>query len=262
LHALPAQGALLKTLGNHTFTALEFLAFQAQVFGSPEQRRGPSREVLHALERRAATDSEEVLALRLEVAADLAEGWIDSARVRLARTATPATAHERDMWLVLARVAGLGSLGDWRGAAGRLDADLTAARRGGEIVHWMLARLDRDRARHRAALGRLAEDSAPLPLSLLLDLDARSALATRDSTSALGLWQAATQRYAVLRVPFDLVASLWWLRRDLAQLARTQRDTTLITHTCDSFASPIGYTDIVLRPTLDQFCPQASAAGP
>jgi len=262
LHGPSAQLALLKTLGNHSFTALEFLAFQVQVFGTPDQRRGPSRKILRALERRAATDSEEVLALRLEVAADLAEGWIDSARARLARTATPATAHERDMWLVLARVTGLDSLGDWRSAAGRLDADLGSTRRGGDIAHWMLARLDRDRARHRAALGRLAADSAPLPRSLLLDLDAWSALARGDSTSALGLWQAATQRYAVLRVPLDLAASLWWLRRDLAQLARAQRDTTLTTRTCDSFASPIGYTDIVLRPLLDRFCPQASAARP
>jgi hypothetical protein len=126
----------------------------------------------------------------------------------------------------------------------------------------MLARLGGDRARHVAALDRLAADSAPLPWSLRRDLDARRALAGGDSASAVGLWQAATQRYAVLRVPFDLAASLWWLRRDLATVARAHGDTTLAAHTCDSFASLIGYVDLAVRPTRDHFCPPGGVARP
>ena len=256
LHGLTAKVALQKTLLSHSFTALEYLAFQVQIFGSPEQRRGPGRDVLDALERKAATDSERVLALRFGVAADLGEEWVDSARARLARADTPATMRERDMWLVLSNVTGLDSLGDWRSAAERLAAQVAAERRGGELVHWMLARLDRDRTRHLAALDRLAADSAPLPLALRLDLDARRSLAARDSASALGLWQAATERYAVLRVPFDLAASLWWLRRDLAQLARARGDTALAARTCDSFASIIGYVDLPVQRHAGQFCPR------
>ncbi|HEY6225180.1 MAG TPA: protein kinase, partial [Gemmatimonadales bacterium] len=105
-HALPAKVALLQTLERHGFTALEYLAFQVQEFGKPNERRGPGREVLRALEHRATTDSQQVLALRLGVAADLGEGWVDSARARLARVHTPATERERDMWLVLLPAVG------------------------------------------------------------------------------------------------------------------------------------------------------------
>ncbi len=249
-HALPARAALLKTLGNHSFTALEYLAFQAQEFGTPAERTGPGREVLRALQRRATTDSQEVLALRMGVAADLREGWVDSARARITGVRTPATEHERDMWIVLARAAGLDSLGVWRTAAARLDRDPG----NDAFVHWMLARLGYDSTRHVAAVGRLAADSAPLPLSLKLDLEARRAVAAGDTARALALWQQATERYAVVRVPFDLAASLWWLRLDLARLALAHRDTALAARTCDGFEAPIGYVDLVVWPQAERFC--------
>jgi hypothetical protein len=264
LHGLAAQAAFLKTLGNHTFTALQYLAYQAEEFGDSTARRGPGRDILRALERSATTDSQQVLALRLGVAADLGEGWTDSARARLSRVRTPATERERDMWLVLLPAVGLDTLGPWRDAAGRLDRGLAPSHGGGEIVHWMLARLKQDEARHVAALDRLVAttDSAPLALSLRLDLEARRALAKGDSGQALELWQRATERYAVLRVPFDLAASLWWLRRDLASVARAQRDTELAEHTCDSFAALIGYIDLLVRRDKEKFCPSGAVAGP
>jgi len=257
-HAANAKLALLNTLDHHRFTALEYLAFQVQEFGTPDQRRGPGRKVLLALARRATTDSQQVLALRLGLGADLGEGWLDSARARLARVRTPATERERDMWLVLLPAVGLkDSLGPWREAAGRLDGALVLES-GGEIVHWMLARLGVDRARHVAALDAMARDSSPLPFSLKLDLDARRALASNDTARALLLWEQATQRYAVLRVPFDLAASLWWLRRDLARVALAHRDSALAARTCDSFASLNGYVDLLVQRQKDQFCPPAS----
>ena len=260
-HAAPAKLALLNTLDRHRFTALEYLAFQVQEFGTPDERRGPGRKVLRALERRATTDSQAVLALRLGMAADLGEGWVDSARARLAQVRTPATERERDMWLVLLPATGLDSLGPWRDAATRLDAGVVPGR-GGELVHWMLARLGVDRARHVAALEGMARDSAPLPLSLKLDLDARRALAAADTARALQLWQQATQRYAVLRVPFDHAASLWWLRRDLARVALAHRDSGVAARTCISFTSLIGYVDLLARMEKDQFCPAAVMTQP
>jgi hypothetical protein len=254
LRSLPARAALLKTLENHSFTALEYLAFQVEEFGTLAERRGPGRNILRALERRATTDSQQVLALRLGVGADLGEGWSDSARARLARARTPATLHERDMWLVLMPAVSRQSLGEWRDAALRLDAGLAADRTGGEITHWALALLDENRARHVTALQRLAADSSPLAVSLRLDLDARRALAAGDSGRALRLWDEATRRYAVLRVPFDLAASLWSLRRDLARVALAHGDTVVAARACGTFDSLIGYVDLVVRPEMEPFC--------
>jgi hypothetical protein len=256
LRGLPARAALLKTLDNHSFTALEYLAFQAQEVGTVEERTGPGRRILRALERRATTDSQQVLALRLGVAADLGEGWTDSARARLARIHTPATERERDRWLVLLAAVGLDSLAGWRDAADRLGR---TPGNGGEIGHWMLARLGRDRAGHMAALERLAADSSPLPLSLKLDLEARRALAGGDTARALQLWEQATERYAVLRVPFGLVASLWWLRLDMGHAARAHGDTALARRACDSFTSLIGYVDLAVRPQSKTLCARSGA---
>jgi TolB-like protein len=250
LRGLPSRAALLKTLDRHSFTALEYLVFQAQEFGTAADRMGPGRQILRALERRATTDSQQVLALRLGVGADLGEGWTDSARARLASVRTPATERERDRWLVLLAAVGRDSLTGWRDAADRLGKSPGS----GEMEHWMLARLGRDRASHVAALERLAADSSPLPLSLKLDLDARRALAAGDTVRALQLWQQATERYAVLRVPFGLVASLWWLRLDMAGVAMAHGDTALARRMCDSFSSLIGYVDLVVRPASTTLC--------
>lgn len=244
-----ARLRLLETIGNHSFTTLEYMAFQAETFGTPTERQGPARDVLRALERRATTDSQHVIALRLGVAADLGEGWSDSARARLAAVTAPAARRERDRWVVLARAAGLDSLGDWRAAAARLDAAES-----GEITHWLLARLDPEAVRHRAALARLASDSTPLATSLQLDLEARHALATGDTATAIQLWRRATQRYAVLRVPFDLAASLWPVRRQLALVALAYGDTAEAARACRSFDAPIGYVDVAVRPEMVRSC--------
>jgi hypothetical protein len=89
---------------------------------------------------------------------------------------------------------------------------------------------------------------------LKLDLEARRALASGDTVRALQLWEQATQRYAVLRVPFGLVASLWWLRLDLARVAQAHGDSALAAHTCASFASLLGYVDLVVRPEAKALC--------
>src|SRR5206468_11142736 len=136
-----------------------------------------------------------------DLAADLAAGWADSARVRLGRAIGGSAGRERDLWVLLARATGLPALGDWQGAVERVRARLGTAADTDAVAHWLLARLGVERSRHAAALARLAGGKrGPLPASLAADLDARDALARRDTTRALALWDGATRRYAVLSV--------------------------------------------------------------
>ena len=254
LGSAPAQLALLRNVCRHSFLALQYLAFQAAEFGTPVQRTGPARVVLRCLEQRAATDAERARILRMGVAADLAAGWADSARLRLARARGGSAARERDLWVLLARATGLAALGDWQSAAEHASGRLRAAPDSDAVAHWLLARLGVERSRHAAALARLADGRGPLPASLATDLEARDALARRDTTRALRLWDGATRRYAVLSVPLDLVASLWPLRLDLVRVAVAQRDGAIATRACRSFETLIGYVDQVAQPEIERLC--------
>ncbi len=249
---LSDRAGLLKHVDQHSFTALEFLAFQAAQVGTEEQRRGSARRVLRALEQRAGTDQERATALRMGVAADLRAGWVDSARARLGRATGAWADHERDSWLVLAQATGLPALGDWRAAAARLAAAATI-RDPDPTVHWLLAATGA-RGDHAAALGRLAADSAPLPASLSLDLAARQALAQHDTARSLALWDRATHRYAVLSVPLDLVASLWPLRLAVVRVATAAADSGRAKAACGTFAALIGYVDQVALPEIAGPC--------
>ena len=255
LGSAPAQLALLRTVCRHSFLALEYLAFQAAEFGTPVQRTGPARVVLRCLEQRGATDAERARILRMGVAADLAAGWADSARLRLARATGGSAGRERDLWVLLAHATGLPALGDWHSAAERVRARLDAAADTDAVAHWLLARLGVDRSRHAAALARLAAGKrGPLPASLAADLEARDALARRDTTRALRLWDGATRRYAVLSVPLELVASLWPLRLDMARVAAASRDSTIAPRACRSFETLMGYVDQVVQPEVQRLC--------
>src|SRR6266545_697688 len=142
-----AQLALLKTVCRHSFRALQYLAFQAAAFGTQAQREGPGRTVLRCLDARGATDAERVLALRMGVAADLAAGWPDSARHRLDRATAAWAERERDLWVLVARAAGLPELGDWRRAATELAARPRTVADTDVVAHWALARTPGTRSR-------------------------------------------------------------------------------------------------------------------
>ena len=253
LGSLPAQVELLKTVCRHSFEALQYLAFQASVFGSEAQREGPARRILQCLQQRGATDAERSLALRMGVAADLAAGWVDSARHRLDAARGAWAQRERDNWLLLARAAGLPALGAWTRAARRL-SEAPASADTGVTRHWLLARLGVDNARHAAALASLAKHGAPLPASLTADLQAREALAHGDSALALRTWDRATRHYAVLSVGFDLIASLWPLRLDMARVAVVRNDTAAAARACRSFDLLIGYVDQVAQREAARLC--------
>ena len=127
----------------------------------------------------------------------------------------------------------------------------------------MLARASREAGAHTAALRRLARpDSAPLAVSLSLDLEARATLAAADTTGALERWDRATRRYAVLSVPFDLVASLWPVRLELARVAVAHRDTAAARAACESFDALVGYVDQVAVRQIAPLCNRAGRHGP
>jgi hypothetical protein len=255
LESAAAQLALLRHVCQHSFLALQYLAFQAAEFGTPAQRQGPARVVLRCLELRGATDAERVRALRMGVAADLAAGWADSARLRLERATGSWAGRERDLWILLARATGLAVSGDWRSAAERERGRLRSAPDTDAVAHWVLARLGVERSRHAAALARLAAArKSPLPTSLAADLEARAALQRGDTSRALRLWDGATRRYAVLSAPLELVASLWPLRLDVARAAVARGDSVAAARACGSFQSLIGYVDQVVQPETDSLC--------
>jgi len=243
---------VVNTLERHDFIVLEFLAFQAAQAPTAEEQHGPpARRILRELARKARSPSERNLALRFGLAADLREGWLDSARVRLASSSAEAT--ERDAWLILAAAAGVPSLGDGAAArqraAERTDADSSAT------LIWLLgATAAGDPSRYMRVLERQAHDSAPLPFSLLRDLQARRFLAAGDTAGALQKWDEAMRRYAVLAAPFGLVASLWPLRRDLVRIAALHKDTTRVDRGCRSFDALVGFVDQIVKPAVDSVC--------
>jgi serine/threonine protein kinase len=243
--SLAARKAVLGSLNRRSFTVLMYLGFQAAQFGTVPDRRGPERHVLTALAHRAATDQERMLALRFGVAADLREGWIDSARARLAG-APIALARERDQWIVLVNALGLPPLGDAAAARDRLVQLARTERDTSATLAWLLER--------GAPLDRLARSGAPLPASLALDLQARGALRNADTTTALSRWEQATARYAVLAAPLGLVASLWPLRRALARSALAHGDTVRAARACRTLEANIGFVDQVVRLEMEPFC--------
>jgi serine/threonine protein kinase/Tfp pilus assembly protein PilF len=248
-----AKMAVLGSLDRRKFTVLMYLAFQAAQFGTDADRQAPQRRILAALARRAARDRERILALRFGVAADLREGWVDSALARLA-TAPPAAARERELWIVLAKAVGLPSLGDAAAARARLVARTTAEGDTSATLAWLLALTAPVPGGPSPALNRLAADSAPLAVSLALDLEARRALLRADTATALARWDVATSRYEVLAVPFGLVASLWPSRRDLVRVAAARQDAPRAIRACRSFDALIGFTDQAVWTEMEQHC--------
>src|SRR5205807_2619029 len=103
------------------------------------------------------------------------------------------------------------------------------------VLRCLEQRAATDQERVRVLRMRLAAGEAPLPASLAADLQAQAALARGDSSAALRLWSGATRRYAVLSVPFELVASLWPLRLDLVRVAVARRDSAVVNRACASF---------------------------
>jgi hypothetical protein len=70
----------------------------------------------------------------------------------------------------------------------------------------------------------------------------------------LRLWSGATRHYAVLSVPFELVASLWPLRLDLVRVGVARRDSAVVERGCASFEGLMGYTDQVVQPEVARLC--------
>lgn len=126
--------------------------------------------VLHCLERRALTDAERTLALRIGVAADLETTWPDSARQRLARATGAWATRERELWVLVVRATGVATLGDVTTAADRLSTRLRTAPDTDAVGHWVLAWLGLARvavAHHDTAAVAHACGSFESPISYI-----------------------------------------------------------------------------------------------
>src|SRR5437763_7861995 len=150
LGSVPDQVALLRHVCGHSFLEHQSKAFKSAAFGTPALGVGPARRVLRCLEQRAATDQERVRVLRMGLAADLAAGWVDSARARLGR-AGPWAERERDLWLVVMPDVRLPGLGGGEPAAARLATPRSAAQDSDVTAHWALGRGGLARGRHAGA---------------------------------------------------------------------------------------------------------------
>jgi serine/threonine-protein kinase len=254
--AAPARLRVLRTLDQRSFEMLAFLAFQAAVAGTDADRRGPGRRVLAALERRAASESERVRALRMGVAADLRYGWADSARVRLRRAVSPAAARERDAWIVLSGVVGLAPLGTPGTSAARLAARVKHDPNPDVVELWLLAALPAgpDQAAAADRLRAAAVSGGPLAQVLASGLEARRLLTDGDTAGALAVWNAATVRYDVLSVPSGLVSSLWPQRLAVVRVAVASGDSTTAARVCATFSVPIGFADQAAFAEVEPLC--------
>ncbi len=258
--AAPARLRVLRTLDQRSFEMLAFLAFQAAVAGTDADRRGPGRRVLAALERRAASESERVRALRMGVAADLRYGWADSARTRLRRATSPAAVRERDAWVVLAGVAGLAPLGTPGTSAARIAARIRQDADPDVVELWLLAALaegpDQAWAAERlgAAAGGAGGAAPPLAAALASSVAARQMLADGDTAGALVRWNEALTHYDVLSVPSGLVSSLWPQRLALVRAAVAAGDSASAARACATFAAPIGAADQAAFADVEPLC--------
>jgi hypothetical protein len=137
-----------------------------------------------------------------------------------------------------------------------LAASIATGDRTDPVPQWLLAVAGPagSRASHAARLRALAVDSAPLAVSLALDLDGRRHVAAGDTARALASWQEATRRYAVLSVPSGLLASLWPLRLELVRLTMARRDSTAAEAACGTFNGLMGYVDQVALPEVGRLC--------
>jgi hypothetical protein len=65
----------------------------------------------------------------------------------------------------------------------------------------------------------------------------------------------------VLSVPFDLLASLWPLRLDLARVATARGDSARARAACSSFDALAGYVDQVALARVAAACRREGAPG-
>jgi len=235
---------------------LELIAFVSGSVDQPYQDRIGSRAALDELWDHAGTGADRSIGFRMQMASAIGAARFASADslIRAARQRGVPT-EEIDVWLVLPAVAidlPLGTPDQRAEAARRL------AERDDPTSLWLAARwyAGRDSEAARRATDRLAARAgpdavtSPLAQSLLLDLQARTALGTGDTVAALTRWREATSRYQVSQVPLAPVASLWPLELAQARIALARRDVDVVLRIERRFRYSAGFADQVAWPAV------------
>ncbi len=239
-------------------TVLEFLALGAGAIDLAGDDREGSRVAIEELWSRAATREDLTTAFRLYMASLLGSAEYRSAEELIregVRRGVPR--DEVDAWLLLPAVTldlRLGGEDELTAAARRL------AERGSDpTALWLAARWlgdhDPPRGREvvaslRSSVSRTAPDTVPLTRGLLLDLQARDALAGGDTSAALAAWEDATTRYSIGAVPFGLVASMWPVQLARAQIAAAAGQLEVALAAADHFRYMGGFVDQIAWPVI------------
>jgi len=251
------RARILLSLDERPPAVLELVALVAGAVDQSYQDRTGSRDAILALWKRASSPSDLQTAFRLYMASLFGSAQFASADTMPSAARRRGVPEEEiDAWYVLPAVTTGVLLGSERQRADA--ADRLASRNDDPTALWLAARwyLQRDPARSRQLAQRLSAmaepgaQPAPLPRSLLLDLQAHDAMARGDVDSALTLWNTAKTRYAVTQVPFGLVASLWPIELAQAQAAFAAGDYAAVFHSASHFRYMAGFVDQVGWPAI------------
>jgi hypothetical protein len=101
-----------------------------------------------------------------------------------------------------------------------------------------------------SALAADAGNSTPLARSLILDIEARTQLASGDTVGAMSTWEVATSRHSVDKLMFGLTASLWQIRLEAADIAASVRQPETTLRIAGSFDRMAAVVDQVAWPAI------------
>jgi tetratricopeptide (TPR) repeat protein len=241
--------------------ALELMIVPLGEMEAPPGLVPASREALRVFWERAQTDYDRRLAFRMRMAQRLARGRFAGADslINEGRRAGVPT-DEIDRWIVLSAITPLPPLAttaEQSAAARRLEDSGGNAEAAWLVARWYLAEepsLAESRIQRLQSITQSSVTTSPLPRSLDLDVQAKRALTTGDTSAALRLWDEATQRYSVVDdFLFGLTASLWPLRWSQIQvLAASGRpaDAEQALEIADTFEQMFGFVDQVAWPEV------------
>ncbi|UCG87216.1 MAG: protein kinase [Gemmatimonadota bacterium] len=250
---------LPESFGNMSLGALELMIVPLGEMEAPPNMPPASREALRIFRERARTDYDRQLAFRMSMAERLASGRFAGADSLINEgLSTRVSRDEIDRWIVLSAITDLPDLTpeQQRDAVRRLEAE-SDAEAAWLVARWYMAEEPSRAGSWIAQLRSIAQDSAttsPLPLSLDRDIQAIQSMEEADTTTALRLWDEATQHYSVVDdFLFGLTASLWPLRWQQVEVLTASGDSARAEQALEiarTFEQMFGFVDQVAWPEI------------